>query len=397
MGTRKKWHKTPIRGVRYREHPTRKHGVRRDRYYAIRYQRKGIRIEEGLGFESDGWTLEKAVKELQLLRENATTGEGPQRLREKRQLEDERRRKEALKKLTFGEVFVGIYEPSASDGRKPNTNRTERILYDHFLSPAIGNIPILELGPIQMQKIKQAMSAKAPATVRHALGIVRQTWNVARKRGIVSGDSPTSKITKPKVDNARLRYLTPGETAVLLEALLKRSRQVHDEALLSIRCGLRFGEIAGLKAEDVNFATGTLAIRDAKAGSGVVFVGVEIASMLRLRIAEHGRGLLFPARNGQRQQTVSKTFTRVADTLFNRDMTDPRLRVTFHTLRHTFATMLYEKTADVYLVQKALRHRTITMSQRYAKMSESRLREAFVAMENIGTSKGGEEKAATKA
>jgi len=33
------WHKTPFPGVRYRKHPSRKHGVKRDAYFSIRYQK----------------------------------------------------------------------------------------------------------------------------------------------------------------------------------------------------------------------------------------------------------------------------------------------------------------------------------------------------------------------
>ena len=59
-----KWIGTKYPGIRYYEHPTRKHGIKRDRYYAIRYQKDGKRVEEGLGFTSEGWTLQKAVLQL---------------------------------------------------------------------------------------------------------------------------------------------------------------------------------------------------------------------------------------------------------------------------------------------------------------------------------------------
>jgi hypothetical protein len=43
------WISTKFKGVRYYEHPERKHGVKKDRYLAIRYQKDGQRKEEGLG------------------------------------------------------------------------------------------------------------------------------------------------------------------------------------------------------------------------------------------------------------------------------------------------------------------------------------------------------------
>ena len=53
------WQRTKFPGVRYREHPTRKHGLHRDRYFAIRAQVDGKRREEGLGWASKGWNAQK--------------------------------------------------------------------------------------------------------------------------------------------------------------------------------------------------------------------------------------------------------------------------------------------------------------------------------------------------
>ena len=54
------WFKTSYPGVRFRKHPTRKHGAKRDQYFTIRYQANGKRQEEALGWATGGWTAEKA-------------------------------------------------------------------------------------------------------------------------------------------------------------------------------------------------------------------------------------------------------------------------------------------------------------------------------------------------
>jgi len=48
-----------------------------------------------------------------------------------------------------------------------------------------------------------------------------------------------------------------------------------------------------------------------------------------------------------------------------------------HSLRHTFATWLYQKTGDLYLVRRALGHRQITTTEIYAKVSDQDLRRAM--------------------
>ena len=83
------WKKTNFVGVRFYEHPTRKHGVQKDRYFAIRYQHEGKRREEGLGWTSEKMTAEKAALELAALKKAHTLGEGPASLEEKRALKKE--------------------------------------------------------------------------------------------------------------------------------------------------------------------------------------------------------------------------------------------------------------------------------------------------------------------
>src|SRR3954464_15737556 len=70
-------------GIRAREHPTRKHGVRPDRYFTLRFSVDGRQVEEKLGWASDGWTLKRAQEQLGLLRQAHRTGKGPATLRER--------------------------------------------------------------------------------------------------------------------------------------------------------------------------------------------------------------------------------------------------------------------------------------------------------------------------
>src|SRR5262245_2812213 len=72
-------------GMRCRMHPRRKHGVRPDRYFTLRFSVDGRQIEESLGWASDGWNLQRAQEELGKLRAAKRTGEGPATLRESAQ------------------------------------------------------------------------------------------------------------------------------------------------------------------------------------------------------------------------------------------------------------------------------------------------------------------------
>ena len=403
-----KWIKTAHKGLRYREHPTKKVGKQKDKYYAVRFKVAGTEYEYGVGWLSDG--IPEAVKKeqpelgftdycLMLLRQykgNVKTGQGPKSPQEQREILAKQREAEkasleaeqeklAQEEETLTDYFEKKYFPWAETNKTPNTIKCERALFKNWIKPIIGDIPLLKLAQTDTERLKKRMgdSGKAAQTIHLTLALIRQIYNHAKRPDVYL----LAKAKMPKVDNARLRYLTAEEIDTLLTALKAKSETVHDQALLAVNTGLRFSEVTGLKWEDVNYETGTLAIRDGKTGSRTVFFNDTVREVLKARQGGKKTGLIFPIetgrRKGERQGAVSKTFQREADKLFNMGVDDRRLRVTFHTLRHSFGTHVYGATGDLYLTQKALGHRTMTMAQRYAKMGETRLKEAFDSMTEV--------------
>lgn len=352
-----KWISTKFKGVRYYEHPTRKHGVKFDRYLAIRYQKDGKRIEEGIGWTSErdpedgqNWTEAKAALVLERLRGAAKQGkaEAPTRISEQREMEKARREAEKVEAerleregITISKYFDETYLKWAEGNKAPNTTRSEKTLFDGWIRPVIGEIPMLQLVETDMGRLKQRMekAGKAVKTIHLTLALVRQVYNHAKRPDVYL----LAKAKMPRIDNAKLRYLTAKEIDTLLNALKAKSDTVHDQALLAVNTGLRFSEVAGLQYGDVNYETGTLAIRDSKTGSRTVFFNDIVKAMLKARQGKKTAGLVFPIEvgehKGNRQVAVSKTFQREADRLFNEGVNDRRLRVSFHTLRHNHCPM----------------------------------------------------------
>jgi len=398
------WIKTAHKGLRYREHEMRKHGKRKDRYYSVRFKVGGRDYTYGIGWVSDGIPEEVrkrnpdigfeeyCLEELRLYRLNVKNGQGVRNPSEKREAADGQRaeaqrelEEEQRKNRTFGDYAENDYFPWAEDNKAKNSIRSEKTLFENWIKPEIGEIPMLQLAETDMERLKQRMmkAGKAVKTVHLTLALVRQIYNHAKRPDIYL----LAKAKMPRIDNAKLRYLTAAEIETLLSALKEKSETVHDQALLAVNTGLRFSEVAGLQWEDVNYETGTLAIRDGKTGSRTVFFNDTVKKVLKAKQGKKKAGLVFPIETGdnkgQRQEAVSKTFQREADRLFNKGVNDRRLRVSFHTLRHTFGSHVYGNTGDLYLTQKALGHKTMVMAQRYAKMNETRLREAFATMTKV--------------
>ena len=225
-----------------------------------------------------------------------------------------------------------------------------------------------------------ADKGQSPRSVEYALSVVRQVFNTARRLGAFEGENPTTNVKFPKPDNGRMRFLTRGEADKLLKALKAKSADVHDMTLLSLHAGLRFGEIASLTWQDVDLGKGVLTIRDAKAGSRYAFLTEQAAAMLKARPEGKPSDYVFQGRKVKLDR-MSITFARTVDELkLNDDIDDPRLQICFHSCRHSYASWMIEQGADLYTVQKLLGHKTNVMTQRYAHLSENRLKDAAKAL-----------------
>lgn len=387
-----KWIQSTFRGVRYRKHPTRKHGVHLDRYFAIRYQMDGARIEEGLGWETDGVTEAKARAKLEEYIRNAKTGKGPTRKRDedqqiKEKVEEEKKAREAQQQdeLTFKTYVKDTYLPQAEIEKKYHTMRREKSLFKAWIFPTIGSMPLKQVSPFHIEQIKKKMHTKeqSPRSVEYMLAVVRQVFNHARAIGTYDGASPTEKVKKPKFDNRRTRFLSHDEVKILLPALKKKSELVHDIALLSLHCGLRFGEAVGLAWGDIDKDRGIITVRKAKnTRTRAAYMTAPVKALFDSRESGKSDELVFKSRDGIKIDRISRTFDRVVEDLeLNKNVSDPLQRVVFHTLRHTYASWMVEGGVDLYVVKELLGHSVISMTERYAHLGANTMQAAVSTFE----------------
>jgi integrase/recombinase XerD len=200
--------------------------------------------------------------------------------------------------------------------------------------------------------------------------------------GLVSGD-PTANLTSPKTWLSLPKFLTVDEVARLV--LQPDEREVHglrDRAMLEVlyATGLRVSELVQLRPGDVNLEDGYVICRGKGGKERVVPLGKTAAALTRRYLAEARPRLekgpsdvLFLTRRGQ-------AFTRQGVWKMLREHARKaglEKKISPHILRHSFATHLLERGADLRSVQLMLGHSQITTTQIYTHVSRERLRQVY--------------------
>jgi integrase/recombinase XerD len=247
------------------------------------------------------------------------------------------------------------------------------------------------------------------ASVARALSSIRGFHRFLVEEGM-RGDDPTVDLPGVSVADLLPKALSEEETERLLGAVVGTGPAfLRDRALLEVLygTGARVSEVVGLNLGDVAEAvesTDMPLVRVFGKGSKerVVPVGRMARDALAQWLSGEGRPHLEPAKWKKRSDAdavflnarggrlsrvgafgvVKKYATRVG-------LAD---RVSPHVLRHSCATHMLARGADIRVVQELLGHASIATTQRYTKVSPEHLRRAYEgAHPRAGTKRGGED------
>jgi integrase/recombinase XerD len=223
------------------------------------------------------------------------------------------------------------------------------------------------------------LSARSLARLISAL---RSFFRFLVLSGLVSKDA-TAQLTTPSTWLALPKFLTVAEAEALLHSPdEKKPRGVRDRAMLEVLygSGLRVSELATLKLAEINLEDGFLVCRGKGGKERIVPLGRSACAAIKRYLAEvrprfdgGGREELFLSRRGRpfTRQGVWKLLRQYAAAA------GLAAKISPHVLRHSFATHLLERGADLRSVQLMLGHSQITTTQIYTHVSRERLRRVY--------------------
>jgi site-specific recombinase XerD len=141
---------------------------------------------------------------------------------------------------------------------------------------------------------------------------------------------------------------------------------------LAYGAGLRVSEVVKLKVNDINLESSTIHLKRAKGGQDrlTIFPDKLKTSLSKIWAQKSKDDFVFSSQQGGRLST------RTAQKIFKASCKKAKIKkdATFHSLRHSFATHLIEDGVDIRYVQKLLGHQNIRTTQRYTRVTNSKLK-----------------------
>ncbi|QDU60622.1 Tyrosine recombinase XerC [Planctomycetes bacterium Pan216] len=222
------------------------------------------------------------------------------------------------------------------------------------------------------------------SSISRRLSALRSFFRYICRQGALERN-PTDGLRGPKIGRSLPTFMASTQIETLLEAPPgDKPLGLRDRAILetAYAAGLRVSELVGLNLDDLDLQEGVIRVRGKGKRERVGLLGRHaIAAILRwLSVRqpdetakrEH-QVALFLNKHGTRLS--ARSVGRMLEKYLKQAGLDPRISP--HTLRHTFATHLMDRGADIRSVQELLGHASITTTQIYTHVSTDRLRKAY--------------------
>jgi integrase/recombinase XerC len=248
-------------------------------------------------------------------------------------------------------------------------------------TPSPGNIGTVELRGY-IAALHEAGYAKT--TISRRLASLRSFFRFGQREGWTRAN-PAKPLRNPRKARSLPHFLSSEDIARLLSApAAGEPLGLRDRAILEVlySAGLRVSELAGLNVSDLDFAGGTLRVRGKGRRERIAPVGSFAARAVKdwlavRRVSAREKSAadapVFVNKFGRRLTTRSigrMLEKHLAATGLDR-------RTTPHTLRHSFATHLLDRGADIRSVQELLGHKSLVTTQIYTHVSTAGLRAAY--------------------
>ena len=229
------------------------------------------------------------------------------------------------------------------------------------------------LSDLTSLKTKKKLSTQS---VNHYHALLKALINALIKHDKYEGNNPASKVSIPILPKSKPRFMSPAE-----EAIIKAEVQQHSKLwpyyFIGAHTGMRVGEIAGIRIEDVSLQSNSIFLLKTKNGRSR---HVPLSPKLREFIEKLMNGKKPKDKlvsNKTCKDSISDWFSGITRKL---DYPD----ITFHALRHTFVHRLLNAGVPIYKVSKLVGHSSVEVTEStYGHLSNQDLQGAVNKIDDL--------------
>jgi integrase/recombinase XerC len=232
------------------------------------------------------------------------------------------------------------------------------------------------MAQLHERRLKKSTLARKLAAVRSFLQFcVKKKW---------IAENPAKVVATPKQEKHVPSFLSEEEMANFLEVPpSKRPLDLRDKAILEVlyATGIRVSELVGIDLEDVNFGERLVRVRGKGKKERLVPFGhiadEGLKSYLRTRSLfikdKIGEKALFL--NYQGERITVRSVERIVDKYIRQ--TALKRKISPHSLRHSFASHLLSRGADLRVIQELLGHESLATTQKYTHLNLGQLMDVY--------------------
>jgi tyrosine recombinase XerC len=250
----------------------------------------------------------------------------------------------------------------------------------------LGKLTLEEADVLVLRKYLAFLKEKnlSKRTVARRMAALRTFFRFLIREGLLQ-KNPTAALRTPKLEKKLPMVLDEGEIARLLESPDTDVAGRRDRAILETlySTGMRVSELVRLNVENMDFIGGVCRVFGKGRKERLCPIGDRALRSIRFYLESRpssekkSDGALFlnhsPNQKGRR--LTDRSVRRLLEKYIAR--TCRRENISPHTLRHSFATHLLNRGADLRSVQELLGHQNLSTTQIYTHVSTQRLKEAY--------------------
>ncbi len=290
---------------------------------------------------------------------------------------------------TFAEFVPRYHEHVKANRQKPTTRKAKVQICRRHLIPIFGEQRLDEIGPVDVERLKQRLANHSAKTANNVLAIFNTVMACAVTLGVLEQVKVKAKWLKTVEPS--MPFYDFDEFERLLASARRLSQQHELLVLLGGLAGLRSGEIRALRWSSIDFARGFLTVERAYSLDEVLVPKGD--KIRRVPMPKRLQAALQAARTKQDPSYVHVLTLRDRDQppsyyavrkWLNKAQAQASVLVNGpHILRHTYCSHLAMTGAHVMAIKALAGHSEIETTQRYMHLSPQTLRDAVDRLDGV--------------